>query len=374
MDTEIEEPKTLVKPERKNGFGKLFGQFKDLASTKLADGGRVAIFTHPNPDPDAMASQMGMARILSQIYGADCDLFFAGEVSHPQNQIMRNLLGINLIPTTEYHAADYTMNVLVDVITSNAGTGGQEVQFDVVIDHHVDLPLCENCNSPLFINLHTGSCVGTIFSLMKYFGVELDEDEDADCKLATALMVGIMTDTKDQTADRTTHEDQDAYKDLFPNRDAAALQKILRFKRPRAWVLAKAAAANEAVIEGSVACVGLGMLSGRQRDMVADMADEMLSWDGVEVAIAFALIDGHTVEGSVRSNNASHSAALLSNELAKEPKKGLGSGWGYPNAGGYRYCLGGMGVGPNDDEEIRADTWALVKKRETKTIMKLTRK
>lgn len=373
MSTElVDEPRVVSRPEKRNGNGtKCFGQFRELCDSKLKSGGVVAIFTHPCPDPDAMASQMSLAWLLEKVYGVECRLFLCGDVSHPQNLTMVNLLGTKLIPVSEYQDEDYALKVLVDVIPSNAGTGGVSVAWDAVIDHHVEVPTCE-CSSTIFINQHTGSCVATIYAMFKHFDIRLDEDADGDQNVATAMMVGIMTDTKDQTADRTTNEDQDAYRELFPYRNPTAFQKILRFKRSKFWVLAKAAAVKDAIIEDGVAVVGLGMLSGKQRDLVADMADEMLTWEGCDLAIAFAVVDGHTLQGSIRSSSAAVSAARLAHDLGKEPKNGNGNGWGHSNAAGYRYCLGGLAVSLTEEEEdIREETWALVRKREIKRILKV---
>jgi c-di-AMP phosphodiesterase-like protein len=68
MSTDAEMTPTAA--EKKAVGVKAFQQFKDLVSSKIKVGGRVAVFTHPSPDPDAIGSQMGMAWLLKKVYDA----------------------------------------------------------------------------------------------------------------------------------------------------------------------------------------------------------------------------------------------------------------------------------------------------------------
>lgn len=347
-------------------FSKCFDRFKELCDTRLITngGGLVALVTHPYPDPDAMACQVGLAWMLNKIYGVECRLFVGGEVSHPQNLTMVNLLGIKLIPIAEYKQQDYAISILVDVIPSNASA--RNTIWDIIVDHHLEVPTCECQSETLFINLHTGSCASTVHMIMKSYGVEFDEDSESDQNVATAMLIGIRTDTDAQTAERTTQEDHKSYSELFPYRNPAAFQKICKFKRPRDWVQAKASAIKDAKIQDGVAIVGLGMLTSANRDLIADMADEMLTWQGCDVAVAFAVIDGEVLQASIRSSSPSVSAAKFANDLAKEKK---GEGWGHSNAAGYKTTLGALSIHTEEDDEALNETWNLIRKRETWRIL-----
>ncbi len=65
--------------------------------------GRPAIFTHPFPDPDAIGSMMGLAWLLQKKYDVEADCFFDGQVSHPQNMAMINLLEPDLKNLHDYN-------------------------------------------------------------------------------------------------------------------------------------------------------------------------------------------------------------------------------------------------------------------------------
>lgn len=368
MSLMMDEHTTLsVGTEKKNGTNKAFTQFKEVIEGKQ-NASRVAIFTHPSPDPDAIGSQMGLSWLLQKVYDFDVDMFIAGEISHPQNLTMEKLLGPKLIPVETYNSSFYDFTILVDTIPGNAGK--PDINFDIVIDHHVEMPVINNDNV-LFINLHTGSCCATIYGLIDFYGAYFEEDSETDQKVATAMMVGVYTDTCGLLGDRRTKMDGDAFNGLFDYRDPEALKEIAKFKRPKSWVRTKAAAATEAITENGAAVVGLGMVSLKQRDLIADMADDMVLWEGVNLSISFALVDGNTVQGSVRSMCAQVSAAKLCKLLGEE--RG-GHGWGHAAMGGYRYPIGGFAVGDDEDERFKSEVWQVLNKRELNRVFKLLKK
>jgi len=177
---------------------------------------KAAIFTHRCPDPDAIGSMMGMQWLLEKSYGIESDLFYSGEVSHPQNVAMVNLLDPNLRRVDEYaqihKESPYSIHILCDTVPVNAGLC-DEVTFDIVVDHHRENPSASF--QGLWINLKAGSCSATVYDLIEKTGLKFDPDNDIDSKLATALMVGISTDTENLMADDATEYEFKAWSGLF---------------------------------------------------------------------------------------------------------------------------------------------------------------
>ena len=349
-----------------------YDDFRKLAEDQKEGGKKVALFSHPSPDPDAIASMMGMEWLLFKEFGLEADLFYSGEVSHPQNNSMVNLLTPDLIRIEEYPEKDeYCLRILVDTVPEYAGIGEHEIKFDVVIDHHRDLPA--NFNG-LVIHQKTGSCAGIIYDMMRKLVSEEDwlEDEvDADAKLATGLIAGIMTDTHFMMSDDCTESDRCAFNALFEYRNANFLNQIVFFKRRKFWVAKKAEASAQAVVdEEGVAVVGLGLIPERERDLISDMAEEMSSWASVETAIAFGVVGGDCIEGSVRSLNAS----LIVSDFCKNLGGRYGSGGGKHGKGAYQLPLAGFSIDPDEDEEDAKEAWESIKKREAKRIARITRK
>ncbi len=343
-----------------------------LEKLTAAKGKKVFLATHRCPDPDAMASMMGMAWLLRKLVGVEAEMFYDGEVSHPQNGVMMNVLDVGLKRISEDYKPEHGLHILVDTIPENAGIGKHaEIKFDVVVDHHKDMP--QNFNG-IMIHRKCGACASIVFDIMKALVPTadwMDKDIDGDVKVATGLLAGIMTDTESMTSDDTTELEFKAFSELFPFRDSDYLKQIVYFKRPKFWVDRKAEACSEAQInEEGIAVVGLGIIPEKQRDLIADMAEEMLSWASVETAITFGIVGGDRIEGSVRSLNPS----LTVSDFCKKLGGRHGTGGGKLGKGAYRLPLAGLSLDPDEDEEDVQEAWGSINKRETKRIQRATKK
>lgn len=328
----------------------------------LSSGAKVALFTHPGPDPDGIGAMMGLWWLAGKL-GVECHAFYVGAVSHPQNIAMVNLLDPDLKTIEDYHNG-FDVHILLDAVPSNAGIGELPIEFDVVIDHHKENP---NGYNGIYINLKAGSTCATIYHIIRELGFEFEEDNDIDSKVATALMVGIVTDTEFLMADDATEYEFEAWSELFGYRSPVNLKRIVNYERPKAWIAQEAVAINSVEIVEGVGIVGLGIIPCKHRDMIADLASQMITWEDVHTAVVFALVDGERVEGSVRSNNAS----VMVPQLCKLLGGNHGNGGGKLGKGAYRYELGGAGIDDEDDEDTRQATWDLVNKREIKRISRV---
>jgi nanoRNase/pAp phosphatase (c-di-AMP/oligoRNAs hydrolase) len=232
-DNQGEKPASSEK--KKNGCHNGYQEFFELANKARSQ--KAALFTHRCPDPDALGSLMGLQWLLQKSFGIESDLFYDGEVSHPQNGVMVNLLDPGLRRVSEDYAPErYALRFLVDTIPENAGVGKQQVLFDVVFDHHRELP--HNYNG-VVIHRKCGSCSSIIFDVMKHFVKSedwLSDDIDGDTKVATALIAGIVTDTEYMMSDDSTELEFRAFSELFQYRISNFLKQIVFFKRPKFWI------------------------------------------------------------------------------------------------------------------------------------------
>lgn len=325
---------------------------------------KAAMFTHPTPDPDGIGSMMAMSWLLSH-YAIESTGFYCGEVSHPQNMAVVNLLDPGIYPFSEYTKTtdQYDFKILLDTVPSHAGTGEQKLTFDLIIDHHKDPT---NGYAGLLINLNAGSCCATVYSLIEKLGFQF-EDSDRDKRVVTALMAGISTDTETLMSEETTEYEFRAWQKLFDFRDPEALKKIVNYKRPKFWVNAEAEAVQSTVVTDGVAVVGLGIIPAKHRDCIADMAGRLVTWEEVNTGIVFALVDGNRIEGSVRSTNVS----VIVPDLCKKLGGKHGQGGGRRGKGAYRYELAGASVEEEDDEETRLKVWELYQGKEAKRIRRI---
>lgn len=372
QELSAEEKPDQPKRGREANLAKVQKTLSELVQKAVASKGtaRVAIFTHPCPDPDAIGSQMGFAWLLRKSYdNIEVDCFYDGHISHPQNQRMVNLLDPELKLSSDCQPSEYDICVSVDTVPAHS-VCPENTQFDLVIDHHKEVP--NGGFKGLFLNLKAGSCCATVYQLIKQYNVIFEEDNDLDSKVATALLVGIITDTDYQTSDDTTEIEHLAYAELFEFRNPSALKQITKYKHPREWVQARACVAQKAHdrIKDGVLIHGIGFISGNNRDLIAAVADEMLSWENVETCVAFAVVDGDRIEGSVRSSN----AALAVPGLCKDLGGQYGGGGGKLGKGAYFYSLGSCSTDGEMDEPTKDKLWEFINERELKRLYKIIKK
>lgn len=330
---------------------------------------RVAIFTHHSPDIDAMSSMMGIEFLFRKKYGVDCAKFYTGRISHPQNIALDNLLDAGIQPASEY-TDEFALKILVDTIPINAGIDSEsKIDFDVVIDHHPDLP--NGDFKGLAINLKAGSCAATVFELIMENNIDFNPENDYDVKIATALIAGIYTDTDHMLSVDTTEFERNAFGVLAEIADADDLRKIIFYKRPKAWIDAKSQAYKNAYIDDEgYAIVGMGYLPEKHWDLLADQTDEMVQWDTCHTAIAFAVIGTDSLVGCVRSVNPS----ITVKEVCKKLAGAHGQGGGKQGKGRYHYDLGGQSIDPEEEDEIKDQLWELLNKRERSRILRILKK
>lgn len=331
---------------------------------------KIALFTHPSPDPDAIGSLMGLSWMLKKSYdNIEVDCFYDGIISHPQNQRMVNLLDPELKLYSDFNISNYDLKISVDVIPSHAACP-PDTAFDLVIDHHKDAP--NGSFKGLYLNLKAASACATVYSLISQHGLFFEEDNDNDSKVATALLVGIITDTDYQTSDDTTEFDHQAYAELFSFRNSVALKQITKYKHPRDWVQARACVAQKAHdrIKDGILIHGIGLITSNNRDLVAVVADEMLSWENVETSVAFAIVDGCKVEGSVRSSNAALAVPALCKELGGQ----YGGGGGKLGKGAYHFNLGSLSLESDSEDSSKEKLWECINDRELKRVFKIIKK
>jgi len=343
--------------------------FLSNALEGIDENSTIGIFTHRFPDPDAIGSMMALRWTIQKLAGTKViDLIFEGKISHPQNQVFDNLLEPNLRDVEEIPEIMYDKCFLVDTVPDNAGVGSfNDVKFDLVIDHHKEPPKIETDN---YINLHAGSCAGTIYQIIKNNNLVFDMDSEIDKRIVTGILVGIATDTDTMCSPDTAKIDISTWSDLLEFRDPDILARILNYEKPKFWVEKKAEIFSQVIIVEGLAIVGIGRIDNKHRDLIADIADDIRSWEEVNTAIVFALVDGLRIEGSIRSSNSAISVPNLSKKLGSG--KG-GTGGGKAGKGAYKYSLGGSNIDENDSPEVKDLTWALFDRKEQERIFKITK-
>lgn len=327
----------------------------------------IAITMHATPDPDCIGSACGMKRIIKEIIpDAHINLIYFGEISHPQNKTMLNVLGINLqrvsevdIPNGKDISNYFDAYICVDVTPDRSAIPSAE--YLMVVDHHK----ADTKNAKIKDIVQVGSASTLVWSYLNYMGIELDKTIDEDCKLATSLLVGIKTDTADLVTDNVGDLDFEAYKSLIGSINQKYLSQIVNYPIPPYHFDLRKRLDQEghAIVENGVFIGGIGYITPTKRDAIASIAEERARVEGTDTSFIIAIV-GSFVEVSVRSSG-------LSLDVDKVCKSIFGKEYagGKIGAGAAKIPMNSFSV-EFDDEESQQEAWNFIKKLFFKRILK----
>ena len=142
----------------------------------------VCIITHVNPDGDALGSSAALRFALKKL-GINACVVLNDKILH-----MYEFTGWKTEILNDDHAFDCVIGVDFGELSRCGETARlfENAKTKIIIDHHIGKePICE-----LFITQpEQAACAQIIFDLINLMGVEIDSD------IATAIYLGIMTDT-----------------------------------------------------------------------------------------------------------------------------------------------------------------------------------
>ncbi len=241
------------------------------------------IYAHDNPDPDALAAGLGLAFLIEKEIGAKVTLAQGGIVGRAQNRAMVETLKIALTPIERVEPDEFDIIALVD---SQPETGNNSLplghRIDIVIDHHP--PRAASSRAPWCdIRPERGATSTMVFDYLRERQIAID------ARLATAFFFALRTETRDLGREATEAERR-AYLDLIQVVDHNLLYRMAHPKVPREHFAALDRALRSAQIHGDIVAVNLGTLG--YPDLVAEIADLLLSYEGARFVLCMGQYDG----------------------------------------------------------------------------------
>jgi len=312
--------------------------------------GHLAVVTHDNPDPDAIASAVALGA-LAERAGCEVTVCYYGEISHQENRAFVNLLDFdlrNLDADSSDELAAFDGFALVD--HSRAGVNDQlppETPIDIVIDHHPPRVPIE----ARYVDLRSG--VGATSTLLVDYLQRFNID--IPTPIATGLLFGIQVDTKDFRRE-VVAADFEAAAHLVTNADMGTLQRIEdpSISPETLSVIGRAITNREQ--EGSVLMTGVGEIG--DRDALAQAADRLLDLEGVQATMVYGVIDG-TIYASARARGAD----IDLGEALRDAFGQIGSAGGHADMAGAQIDLGMMDTVDERDESLEEIVRSIVSDR-----------
>ena len=326
------------------------------------------IFTQWVGDPDALGSAVLLSAILREL-GAKEVRILTGILGHPQNRFLVERARIALFdPNTERvpRGLNCTVDTSPPLGMSNTGPVTPVKEFFFVADHHADPDeVEENCREQgvrkvrhAFVGLPVGSTSAFVAAMGYAFGIM--EALGPEGRAAAAL--GIYTDTSALLHGATALDFRMFEKLTRDEATVDVLDELRDYRVPPEWFDYRSEAFLNAEVTGAVRVAPIGYVKEGFRDVIAEVASDLLRIDGTSIGIAVAVTEMGT-EVSVRADSRLLRAqgeriVRVIEHLLEYAFPGV-SGFKYDRRPPYR-VEGGASV-PHDPVQER--TWKLVREQ-----------
>ena len=284
--------------------------------------GTLGIITHKNPDPDAISSAVALAEIARHANPKTLAtrIYYEGNIGHQENRTFVNLLDIKMEHLTPEALSRCTYIAMVDC----PGPGSNndvppQTKINIVIDHHRDGRHASVQNA--FVDIRPG--VGATASILTQYLQELDVPVDK--RVATALLYGIRTDTRDFRRN-VTPQDLNYAGFLLPLTDADLLDKIMSPSMSQETLAVIGNAIQNRRVQSGYLFSNVGYVMNR--DALPQAAELLITLEGVNTSLVYGITDTAIVISARNRDVRLHIGNALSEAFGD-----MGDAGGHPNMG-----------------------------------------
>ncbi len=328
-------------------------------------GERQLVLLQDFPDPDALSGAWAYQLIAKQ-YGIQCEMVYAGTLSHQENIALVKLTGLpakrwpaNIIK--EKDLSVYQGCVLID----NQGTTCQLLEqvleagipITVIIDHHSQ----QEELSAEFVDIRPSTrATATILTQYLQGGLlKLDSNMSDHVKCATALMHGLRSDTNRLM--QAQEEDFVAAGYLSRFYDAQLLNAVLQVHRSKRVMDVIQRSLTNRVVQNNFLIAGVGYLRYDDRDAIPQAADFLVTEENVHTAVVYGIVHDEDEEvevviGSLRTSKLTLDPDEFIKEAFGKNIEGRFFGGGRFTAGGFEIPVGFLG-GSNENSDFAKMKW-----------------
>jgi len=290
---------------------------------------RVLILPHNDPDPDAIASALGLSYFLAEKFQLESGIIYKGFIGRAENRALVKYLGE---PLFRLQKGSIQAGEAVALVDTQPGAGNNPLPEGhtpaIVIDHH---SLAAGTGSALYADVRPelGSTSTILVEYLKDAEIELPTH------LATALFYGIKSDTKGLSRN-TKSDDVSAYFYLQTRIDVNALAGIEQAQVPLAYFKSLDNAIHAAKIyDKEILTAYLGELT--YPDQCAEIADLLMRLRGINWVFCMGVFNKEFIL-SVRTLSRMKGAGKLVRDILKD--KGAAGGHGMMAAGHIELKVG----------------------------------
>jgi nanoRNase/pAp phosphatase (c-di-AMP/oligoRNAs hydrolase) len=315
---------------------------------------RLLILLTGYPDSDNIASGLAL-QLLARLFDIDATLLSFCEVSHQENRALVKRLKVDLhLYDDRFDLAPYSLYAFVDTQKPEAPIQDKlkGKTFLAFIDHHKKLG--DIAAEFVDVREDAGSTCGMVTEYLRQaYPDGLNPNDAAHVRLATALMHGIRTDTA--VFLEASRLDFEAACFLWEVVDLALLRRIsAQSLSPAVMDMIQAAFERKRVYDNFLFS-DVGFVRGEYRDGIPQAADFLLLREGIDTVLVFGIVDGKTVDGSLRtSSDTVNPDTFLKKTFGVDEKRGTAYGGGnVRDKGGFQIPIGFLAQHKDRDQLYR---------------------
>jgi nanoRNase/pAp phosphatase (c-di-AMP/oligoRNAs hydrolase) len=312
-------------------------------------GDRQIVILQDFPDPDALSAAWTY-KLIAQKYDIQCDIVYAGTLSHQENIALVKLTGLPVQrwPPQSIKSKDFSIykgSVLID----NQGTTSQlfayiqqaGIPIIAVIDHH---SMQDDLKSEFVdIRTHTRATATILTQYIQAGLLKLDSNVNEHVKCATALMHGLRSDTNRLM--QAQEEDFLAAAYLSRFYDAQLLNAVLQSSRSRQVMEVIERSLKNRIVQNNFSIAGVGYLRYDDRDAIPQAADFLVTEENVHTAVVYGIVhdeddEVEIVVGSLRTTKITLDPDEFIKEAFGQDPQGRFFGGGRSQAGGFEIPMG----------------------------------
>lgn len=317
------------------------------------------------PDPDALSSAWAYQLIAEQ-YDIQCDIVYAGTLSHQENIALVKLTGLPAQRWQLQAAKNKDLSVYQGlVLVDNQGTTSQllplvqeaGIPLTVIIDHHS----LQGDLKPEFVDVRPQvRATATILTQYLQAGLlSLDSSLSQHVKCATALMHGIRSDTNRLM--QAQEEDFLAAGYLSRFYDSQLLKAVLQANRSKRVMDVIERALKNRSVQNNFSIAGVGYLRYDDRDAIPQAADFLVTEENVHTAVVYGIVHDEDEElevviGSLRTDKLTLDPDEFIKEAFGQDSNGRYFGGGRAGAGGFEIPMGFLS-GSNENSPYVRMKW-----------------
>jgi len=320
----------------------------------------VAVLMHSDPDPDAMASAVAAAEIAGE-RGTDATIYYPGQIQRDENRAFETVLDLTFeqIETAEDIAEEHA--VLVDHNTTRELKNDGPLDIVAVVDHHSgdgtgsqftdvrsDMGACASIFSEYFDDLDRSPAETWVDPHPgdKQSETELTRAREEGLlpgSIATGLVYGIQTDTKNLTSSCTA-ADFEAVRYLYDGIDGDKLDRMANPDVDPEILDVKARAISNRDVRPPFALSDVGTVSNLES--IPTAASELEQLDSVTAVVVLGDKNGVIRLSGRSGDDRLHIGRVLDTLTENIP---LAGGGGHARMGGGRIPIEHMeGLGPGE--------------------------